>query len=206
MGSAIWEKFPKNKFFLHSHLIIQRHVLCLLHFVFNTCPSTFRPLRRIPIMREGQWRGPLCFFHHDLGDSNRDLWHIWKSYIHGVFNYYQRNIYFKNHKLQMLYMSSWSYRVFFLNWISYCSSYIVSLVVSSWKQKLQLYVFSLFVKIFKLKLKSVMKVLDITLLGLRPRVGIKLWAPLGLHSGKLNLSLKLTHHPKQWCHEWAPLA
>ena len=105
MGSAIWEKFPKNKFFLHSHLIIQRHVLCLLHFVFNTCPSTFRPLRRIPIMREGQWRGPLCFFHHDLGDSNRDLWHIWKSYIHGVFNYYQRNIYFKNHKLQMLYMN-----------------------------------------------------------------------------------------------------
>ena len=41
--------------------------------------------------------------------------------------------------------------------------------------------FSLFVKIFKPKLKSVMQVLDITLLGLRPRVGIKLWAPLGLH-------------------------
>ena len=34
--------------------------------------------------------------------------------------------------------------------------------------------FSLFVKIFKLKLKSVMQALDITLLGLRPRVGVKL--------------------------------
>ena len=103
----------KIRFFSHSHLIILRHVLCLLHFVFNTCPSTFRPLRRIPIMREGQWRGPLCFFQNDLGDSTRDLWQIWKSYIHDVFNYYQRNIYIKNHKLQMLYMSSWTYRVFF---------------------------------------------------------------------------------------------
>ena len=51
VGSAIWEKFPKNTFFSHSHLIILRHVLCLLHFVFNTSPSTFRPLRRIPIMK-----------------------------------------------------------------------------------------------------------------------------------------------------------
>ena len=34
-----------------------------------------------------------------------DHWHIWKSCINGVFNYYQRNIYFKNHKLQMLYMN-----------------------------------------------------------------------------------------------------
>ena len=32
-------------------LIILRHVLCLLRFVFNTSPSTFRPLRRIPIMK-----------------------------------------------------------------------------------------------------------------------------------------------------------
>ena len=62
----------------------------------------------------------------------------------------------------------------FLNWISYCSSYFVSLVVSLGNKNYSFMFFSLFVKIFKLKLKSVMQVLDITLLGLRPRVGIKL--------------------------------
>ena len=46
-----------------------------------------------------------------------DLLNIWKSPIHGVYKYYQRNIYFKIHKLQMLYMNVLlNLQGVFLNW------------------------------------------------------------------------------------------